>query len=174
MKKIHIVLFVGIFALLGVASCKKNMESAGSAINTWKFTDSVTNVSYSGIFKGGVAESFHDSLLNIWGTTYSATDTAFGIAVFFDKGFIMPGSYTLYNSNVNSITLEANNDEIYGASFQSQLLPSPAWPSLSSSNITIDSYDTYTKNLIGSFHCISYGPGNNLTVIKGSFNCILP
>jgi hypothetical protein len=143
-----------------------------ATLNTWHFTDSLTNTFYEGNFERTTGKLFKDSLLVVWGTTNISPDTAFGITIYFNADNIVPGTYPFENNtHANTIDMEANYGPIYNAFWQSGEFGN------SSSCITVLSYDSNTKDVTGSFHCWAYGYSakfiHPLTLLKGSFNCII-
>lgn len=142
-----------------------------ATLNTWHFTDSLTNTFYEGNFEPG-AGLFKDSSLVVWGTTNISSDSAFGVTIYFNKDSIVPGIYPFQNNvHANTIDMEANNGPVYNAFWQS------GESGNSSSYIIVLSYDANTKIVTGSFHCWAYGYSPNfiypLTLLKGSFNCTI-
>ncbi|TKK66980.1 hypothetical protein FC093_15895 [Ilyomonas limi] len=149
------------------------VDPAPAATNTWHFTDSTSNQTYSGIFdvtnindpQGGFLQN--DTLFVVGQS--STTDTLFGLKLVVPAQNIVPG--TIYPVTANNIVglqivTDPNNPVvIYGANDQTAASGAPN----GNSYITITSYSN--GQLAGSFHVYAQRSDGILVLIAGSFDC---
>ncbi len=136
-----------------------------AATNTWHFTDSSNGNTYSGTFSPLLGGSFDptDSAMVIFGAA-STEDTLFVVGLKMPTGSVIPGIYGVAGDN--AMGLASTQNIYYADATTSTTGDSPSY-------VTITSYDAATKRLTGSFHCWAVDPNGNITLIKGSFNCVL-
>ncbi len=141
--------------------------------NEWHFTDSISGTSYSGTFitKATVDNSDNPIVLNIAGVG-SDPNQVFGVSFALPNGVVKTGIYPIEEDNVvglynlpdYTIVYQSDEDVVDDANDANK----------SYSYIKITSYDASAKHIIGSFHCWTEDDnGNNLTLIKGSFNTFI-
>ena len=157
--------------------------TGGSAIDTsytdpnpatdssWHFTDSVTNVIYSGSM-GIAGNSFIDSsgtyILTLAGFTSDFAET-FGFRLYSTNPEIQTGVYPITGNNTLGYVETADLTPIL---ISNELFISEA-PKYSYINIT--SYDATTKHIQGVLHTWAIdGSTGELKLLKGSFNTYFP
>jgi hypothetical protein len=147
------------------------IDPSPAATNTWHFTDSSTNTTFSGTFdvnnttapQGGFLDT--DSLFIVGQA--STADTVFGIKLVVPAQNIVPGIYPLTADNVLGLQLKANPLAIYGADGSTAV----DGAANGNSYITITSYSN--NQLAGSFHVYAQRNDGILVLLAGSFDCLV-
>lgn len=149
------------------------VDPAPAATNTWHFTDSTSQITYSGVFdlnnttipQGGFVQN---DTLYVIGTASSTTDTLFGLSLALPNGAITPGIYPINAGNVVGLQEAAdpnNPTAIYGAND----VTAADGSANGNSYITITSYSN--NQVAGSIHTYAQRSDGILVLIAGSFDC---
>ncbi len=136
--------------------------------NSWHFTDSTNNVSYSGAMPLG---SFSSDLgINVFasgGPESTNSDLLFSILITFPTATITTGAYPA-NNEVGFISFLDQSQTINDIVYNSDALTINE--STDPSFINITSYDATTKRIKGSFRLWASDANGDPALIKGSFN----
>ena len=148
------------------------IDPAPATTNTWHFTDSTSLAAYSGIFdvtntntpEGGFLQN---DTLYVVGQATNSTDTVFGLKLLMPSQTIAPGIYPITADNILGLQLVNDLTPIYGANDQT----AAAAGGNGNSYITITGYTN--NQLTGSFHVYAETKDGILTLIAGSFDCLV-
>ena len=137
-----------------------------AADNSWHFTDSTNNKTYSGtMLPANFQSSFGLNVLSGGGTVTNNTSEVFNFIINMPTNAVTTGSYAadavtafLTLANVSTLAEEYNTDG------------STANEATDPSYINVTSYDASTKRLKISFRCWATDANGNPALIKGSVN----
>ena len=151
----------GLGSTTGTSSDSSYIDPNIATTNTWHFTDTATNITYSGTFTSLEGAGFRNDTLFVAGQA-STIDTLFGATLKIPSLTIAPGIYPVTATNSVALENSTTQTDIYAANNITAAAGS------GNSYITIISYSG--GQLTASFH--AYAEFNGVsTLIVGSFNC---
>lgn len=154
------------------SSYSKTYEDPNPASdNSWHFTDSTNNASYSGSMPLGSFGSLSGiSVFATGGTDSTNVNLLFSLLINFPTGVITTGAYPA-NNEIGFISFidqsQTVNDVIYNSD------AATANEEADPSYINITSYDPITKRIKGSFRLWATDVNGAPALLKGSFNTVI-
>lgn len=154
------------------SSYSKTYEDPNPAAdNSWHFTDSTNDVSYSGDMPLGSFGTISGvTVFATGGTDSSNVNLLFSLLINFPAGAITTGPYPANNvTGFISFTDQSQtvNDLIYNSE------ASTTYEAADPSYINITSYDPLTNRIKGSFRLWSTDVNGEPALLKGSFNTVI-
>lgn len=137
-------------------------DTSGIALSQWQFV--ANGHTYSGNIQSAIFTNLIGGTLTVVGFTASGTDTAFGITVQFPGNTLDTGTYVTSDAGTNFSLQIASGPNIGNIIYAANATSSQVI------NIIIDSYNTVTKVVSGTFSGTSYNSGgNDVPITNGKF-----